>query len=203
MQKKQMIQFGVLLVLILALAGTYAGIRSYSAKQEAEKSKKEAEAVVPLTAFEPDSVTAIRYDMDGTVYTFERDGETWKASDQDDLVMNSEKFSDFLKQAGDITSTMEVQTQEEEDYGFTEPARTVTITTEKGTSSLIFGMKNEMLGQYYVKTSENSKIYLVDSQIYTTFDKRPEDFEQEETQTDADKETEADKETAEEENEAR
>lgn len=183
MQKKQMVQFLILLALILILAGTYAGIRSYSAKQEAEKSKKEAEAIVPLTAFEPDSVTAIRYDMDGTVYSFEREGDTWTASDQD-LVIDPDTFSDFLRQAGDITSTMEVQAKEEEDYGFEKPTRTVTITTEKGTSSLIFGMKNEMLGQYYVKTSGNSKVYLADESVYTIFDKTADDFEQEETQTD-------------------
>ena len=43
-----------------------------------------------------------------------------------------------------------------------------------------------MLGQYYVKTSESSNIYLVEESVYAVFDKSAEDFEQEKTQTDSD-----------------
>ena len=61
------------------------------------------------------------------------------------------------------------------------------ISTEKGTSSLIFGMKNEMLGQYYLKTSESGSIYLAEESVYALFDKTAEDFVKEpETDTDAD-----------------
>lgn len=193
MQKKQLIQFAALLVLILTAAGTYIGIRSFQTKQEEEKSKQESEAVIPLTSFEPESVTAISYDIDKAVYTFQKEGEIWKSSDSD-ITLDQDAFSDFLKQAGAVTSKTEVEIQEGEDYGFSEPMRTVTITTKNGTSSLIFGMKNEMLGQYYVKTSENSKIYLVEESVYTIFDQTTEDFEQEETQSDADEEANADKE---------
>ena len=90
-----------------------------------------------------------------------------------------------------MTSDTQVQTQEGEDYGFDTPSRVVTITTTSGTSSLTFGMKNEMLEQYYVKTSESSKIYLVDSQIYTTFDKTTDDFKKAETDSETDSETDA------------
>jgi len=186
MQKKQVIQFAVLLVFILALAGAYLGIRSYNTRQEEEKNKSEEAAVITLTSFEPDDVTAIRYDMDGTEYTFEKDGEDWKAASDSKMVLDQDAFTDFLKKAGAVTSEKEVQPQDGEDYGFSKPARTVTITTAKGTSSLIFGMKNEMLGQYYLKTSESSKIYLVEESVYTMFDKTAEDFEQEDTQTDTD-----------------
>ncbi len=185
MQKKQLIQFAALLILILAAAGAYIGIRSFQARQEEEKSRQESEAVIPLTSFEPESVTAISYDVDKAVYAFQKEGETWKASDSD-IILDQDAFTDFLKQAGSVTSETEVEIQEGEDYGFSEPVRTVTITTKNGTSSLIFGMKNEMLEQYYVKTSESSKIYLVEESVYTIFDQTTEDFEQEETQSDAD-----------------
>lgn len=66
------------------------------------------------------------------------------------------------------------------DYGFDQPERTVTITTTNGTSSLLFGAKNEMLGQYYVKTSESSKAYLVETSVYALFDQTAKDFKAEE-----------------------
>lgn len=195
MQKKQIMQFVALLILILAMTGAYFGIRSYQTKQEEAKSKKEAEAVIPLTAFEPDSVTAVRVDTQGTVSAFEKAGDQWKAADDGEsggLALDQDAFSDFLKTAGDIRSTTEVDAQEGEDYGFANPSRTVTITTKNGTSDLIFGMKNEMLDQYYVKTSESSRIYLVEESSYTAFDRTAEDFKQAETQTDDEDETDAD-----------
>lgn len=188
MQKKQIIQFTVLLVLILALAGAYLGIRSYNTRQEEEKNKKEAEAVITLTSFEPDSVTAVSYDKNGTEYAYEKDGDDWKAVSDSDMPLDQDAFADFLAKAGAITSENEVRAQDGEDYGFSEPSRTVKITTVNGTSSLVFGMKNEMLGKYYMKTSESSKIYLVEESVYTIFDKTAEDFKKEETQTDSDAE---------------
>lgn len=48
-------------------------------------------------------------------------------------------------------------------------------------------MKNEMLGQYYLKTSESGSIYLAEESVYALFDKTAEDFVKEpETDTDAD-----------------
>ena len=41
MQKKQVIQFAVLLLVILALSGAYFGIRSYNSKQEAQRANQD------------------------------------------------------------------------------------------------------------------------------------------------------------------
>ena len=96
-----------------------------------------------------------------------------------------------MKSAGSITAETEVdagQQQDDAEYGFDQPTRTVTVTTAKGTSSLTFGAKNEMLGQYYLKTSESSKIYLVEESVYTIFDKSAEEFEAEDTAADTEAE---------------
>ncbi len=189
MQKKQIIQFAALLALILAMAGVYAAVQASQARQEEEKSKKEAEAVITLTSFKPDDVTAIEYDVDEQIRTFQKEGETWNAADGN-ITLDQDAFARFLEQAGSLTSDTLVEAQEGEDYGFSKPTRTVTITTKNGTASLIFGMKNEMLDRYYVKTSESDNIYLVEESVYTTFDKTAQDFEQEETQTDTEEDTE-------------
>lgn len=183
MQKKQILQLVLLLAAILALTGAFFGIRAYNEGQE-KKQEQEAEAAkATLTAFQPESVTAVSYDFNGTQYTFEKEGEDWKSKEQPDMVLDQDAFTQFLEQAGAITSDTKVQAQEGENYGFDAPVRTVSITTKNGTSTLTFGMKNEMLNQYYIKTSENSQIYLVEESVYTEFDKTPDDFEQEE-QTD-------------------
>ena len=58
MQKKQKIQFAVLLIFILALAGTYTGVRAYNRQQEEIKEKEQEEAVITLTSFAPEDVTS-------------------------------------------------------------------------------------------------------------------------------------------------
>lgn len=197
MQKKQIVQFAVLLLFIVVLAGAYFGVRSYNDRQEEQKKQQEAEAEITLTSFQPDSVTAISYDYDGTEYSFTKEEDQWKETEDTGITIDQDAFQQFLQSAGSITSDQEVQPEEDEDYGFDTPSRTVTITTTSGTSSLTFGMKNEMLDQYYIKTSESSKIYLVEASVFTVFEKTAEDFRQEETQTDT--ETEMDTEENEEE----
>lgn len=191
MQKKQVIQFAVLLLVILALSGAYFGIRSYNSKQEEQKKRQEEASEITLTSFQPESVTAISYDYNGTRYSFILEDDQWKDKENTEITLDQDAFQQFLKTAGSMTSDTQVQTQEGEDYGFDTPSRVVTITTTSGTSSLTFGMKNEMLEQYYVKTSESSKIYLVDSQIYTTFDKTTDDFKKAETDSETDSDTDA------------
>mgnify|MGYP001030002814 CR=1 FL=1 len=189
MQKKQVIQFSVLLTAILVMAGVYFGIRSYNKNQELQEAQEEA-AVITLTSFEPESVTAISCESDGVQYSYRKEGEEWKDADDSEAILDQDKFADFLKQAGSIEAEEEVEGGDDAEYGFGNPVRTVTITTTNGTSSLIFGMENEMLGQYYVKTSESSKIYLVEASVPQIFDKTNEDFEVEDTDTDADSDTE-------------
>ncbi len=195
MQKKQKIQFAVLLIFILALAGTYTGVRAYNRQQEETKEKEQEEAVITLTSFAPEDVTSISYDTGGTSCQFEKEQEEWKAAGHKKLELDQDAFESFLKSAGSITAETEVEAEENADYGFKNPSRTVTITTTNGTSSLIFGDKNTMLDQYYVKTSESSRIYLVTESVYTMFEKTPEEFKAEEAGTDTDENADSDKHT--------
>lgn len=187
MQKKQVLQFAALLALILALAGAYAGIQSYKTRQEEEKNRQEAAATITLTSFGPDSVTAISYDVGTEAYAFEKDGGEWKDAGTEEITLDQDAFKEFLQTAGAITAGTKVQAQEGEDYGFGDPARTVTVTTVNGTSTLTFGMKNEMLGQYYLKTSESSNIYLVEEAVFDVFGKTAKDFAKTESDTDTDR----------------
>ena len=221
MQKKQVIQFAVLLVFLVAVIGAYFGIKSYNTAQEEREKQEQEDAKIALTAFQPDDITEISYDYNGVTYQYEKSDEEWKYKDDSSLDIDQDAFEDFLKSAGSIQAQTKVTPQESTDttkgdtnvsesenadktdvdkegadkadteYGFDKPTRTVTVTRENGTSSLIFGMKNEMLGQYYVKTSESSQIYLVEESVYTAFNKEAEDFKKIES-TDTDDETDSD-----------
>lgn len=191
MQKKQIIQFAALLVLILALAGAYAAVRSYNTAQEEKKEQKEADARITLTSFEPESVTSLSCESTGTAYSLSSSQDGWIEDSNSEMKLDQEKVENFLKDAGSITAVQEIQPQDGEEYGFDPASAVITITTANGTSSLTFGMKNEMLGQYYLKTSESSSIYLVEESVYSIFEKTAEDFEAEEdTETGTDTETE-------------
>ena len=72
MQKKQIIQFVVLIMAVILMASAYFGIRTYNKKQEDKAQREEAAAVITLTSFEPDAVTAVSYDYDGSRDEFVR-----------------------------------------------------------------------------------------------------------------------------------
>ncbi len=195
MQKKQIIQFVVLIMAVILMASAYFGIRTYNKKQEDKAQREEAAAVITLTSFEPDAVTAVSYDYDGSRYEFVKEDGKWKEASQSDLILDQDLFSDFLKSAGAIKAASEVNAEEDPAYGFDQPSRTVTITTTNGTSSLLFGAKNDLMDQYYVKTSESSRIYLADTSVYSIFDRKPEEFEAEETDADTNTDAGVDEET--------
>lgn len=192
MQKKQIIQFVVLIMAVILMASAYFGIRTYNKKQEDKAQREEEAAVITLTSFEADAVTAVSYDYDGSRYEFVKEDGQWKEASQSDLILDQDLFLDFLKSAGAIKAASEVNAEEDPAYGFEQPSRTVTITTTNGTSSLFFGVKNDLMDQYYVKTSESSRIYLADTSVYSIFDRKPEEFEAEETETDTDADAETD-----------
>lgn len=192
MPKKQKVQFAVLLALIAVLTGAYFGIQSYNQKQAEKEEQEKAAAKITLTSFQPEDVTGISYDYNGVNYQFEKTDGEWKEASKKKLKLDQDAFESFLKSAGSITAETEVAAGSDADYGFDKPSRVVAITTTKGTSSLIFGMENEMLGQYYLKTDGSSKIYLAAQSVYTGFDKTAEDFKAEDTKTDTDTKDEAD-----------
>lgn len=183
--KKQKKQFIILAVLCMFCIGGYFLIRN------AEFEEKDAAAATTVTDFNADEVTALKVSGDVSLDFFKEDGE-WKESSLPDETINQESVTGLLSQICNITTTETVVEAPEnlEQYGLKEPVCTVSVTFTADTAlSLWVGGESSLLGKYYVQVSRDPNVYLVSSYIVTEFERTPEDFVEEEAETESMTET--------------
>lgn len=174
--KKQMIAGIVLLVLCI---GGYFGVKAYNSNQE---KKQEAETMKPVDISVSD-VTGFSYLNNGETLSFEKDGEEWIYSGDTSWDMDEDSIEEMLGKACDVASTEKINAENLSDYGFDEPANTITLETAEGSKVVKIGMYNEIVSKYYLAIDDSKELYLVESDIVTGFDKTAEDLKATETTT--------------------
>lgn len=176
MKKKQMIAGIVLLILCI---GGYFGVKAYNSSQE---KKQEAEIMKPV-GIEVADVTGFSYVNNGGILSFEKDGEDWIYTGDTSMDMNEESIEGMLEKVCGVSSTEKITAEDLSDYGFDEPANTITLDTAEGSTVVRIGMYNEIVSKYYLSIDGSTELYLVDSSIVTGFEQSVEDLEVVETTT--------------------
>lgn len=176
MKKKQMIAGIVLLILCI---GGYFGVKAYNSSQE---KKQEAEIMKPV-GIEVADVTGFSYVNNGGILSFEKDGEDWIYTGDTSMDMNEESIEGMLEKVCGVSSTEKITAEDLSDYGFDEPANTITLDTAEGSTVVRIGMYNEIVSKYYLSIDGSTELYLVDSSIVTGFEQSIEDLEVVETTT--------------------
>lgn len=176
MKKKQMIAGIVLLILCI---GGYFGVKAYNSSQE---KKQEAEIMKPV-GIEVADVTGFSYVNNGVILSFEKDGEDWIYTGDTSMDMNEESIEGMLEKVCGVSSTEKITAEDLSDYGFDEPANTITLDTAEGSTVVRIGMYNEIVSKYYLSIDGSTELYLVDSSIVTGFEQSIEDLEVVETTT--------------------
>ena len=71
------------------------------------------------------------------------------------------------------------------DYGLDTPSNTITVTTADGTITLLAGNQNEITNSYYMMTGDSDTVYLISTDLNSTFSSAVDDLiaEEEETET--------------------
>lgn len=176
MKKKQMIAGIVLLILCI---GGYFGVKAYNSSQE---KKQEAEIMKPV-GIEVADVTGFSYVNNGGILSFEKDGEDWIYTGDTSMDMNEESIEGMLEKVCGVSSTEKITAEDLSDYGFDEPANTITLDTAEGSTVVRIGMYNEIVSKYYLSIDGSTELYLVDSSIVTGFEQSVEDLKVVETTT--------------------
>ncbi len=71
------------------------------------------------------------------------------------------------------------------EYGLEEPANTISITTDEGTTVIFFGFENEFTGDYYIMLENDNKIYMTTSTVVSAYEVTVEDLIAEEEETES------------------
>ena len=195
--KKQKTQMLILILIIVILAVCYIGVRHYNSSKEEQEAAEEEANTVKVTDMEVSDVTAFSYTVEGTTYSYTKDGDSWLWDGDTAMDLEESQVETLLANACGITADEEITDYDElSDYGLADPAAEVTVTTADKTVGIAVGDKNAITGNYYVKCDDSDSVYLIDTNLATTFNVLPEDMKvEEETETEEPEETESVSET--------
>lgn len=196
-QKKQFIGICVLVVLCVA---AYFGLKAYNEKA-AEKEEQEADTEqIEAVSIDADSVKSFSYLLDGATVTFEKEDDTWYYKEDHSINIDQDAISTMLSAVAEVTATQKLEDVEDtSEYGFDSPTNVLTFEMEDGTRTITIGMQNEITSEYYIMDSNSDAVYIIETDLSSSFSKSVEDVtaEEEEETTDetTDDEESADAET--------
>lgn len=175
-EKKQWIILAVVLAVIVAAT---AGVKVYQKQQDQKAAQKEENEKIYALKFEPDEITGISYEQEGTVLSFTIDGDNWKCDADETADIDADKMKTMLSSLGTMTADSEIKAPEEvSQYGIDQPTQQVTLQFSDGSEkTLTFGSTNEIVGGTYVQISGDANVYLVSSSyVNTTLNKGIDDL---------------------------
>lgn len=168
--KKAPLIVGVI-VLLLCIGG-YVALHQYQANEE----KREEEKTMSPISVAKDDVTALTYVYEGETISLEKDGDAWICKEDTKRDINEETVDSMLDTLCTVTADESVDVDNLSDYGFDEPEADITLTTKEGTTTVKYGMYNDMLSKYYLSVDDSKTLYLVVGDANTAFKKTIEDI---------------------------
>lgn len=183
--KKQKRQFIILCVVLVAFCGTFFGLKAFNKHQEEKEAQKEEDEKIKLTGMSADKVTEFSYQNNGEEITFVKEDDTWYYQADKSVSIKQTSITSMLSNVGTITAGQKLEAPEDiSEYGFDEPQNVIRVKGADQELTITIGMYNSMTSQYYLMVSGDDSVYLVDSTIYTAFQKSVADVT-EEPETDA------------------
>lgn len=188
--KKQLIQFGVVIVILVLCIGGYFGISKYfSDKEEDEK----ADTVVAFELEDYKNATAVSYLNSGEQISLSKKNGTWAYSEDASVNLSSSVIEgEMLAQLASVEAVQKIDKPEDiTQYGFEtnekgsmEPATNTIVVVDRdgNTHTLYIGNQNPYdSSQYYMMVEGDDNVYVTDSTLADAFSKSVEDITEEET----------------------
>lgn len=180
-QKKQFIGICVLVIVCVA---AYFGLKTYNEKEAEQEQKEEESKKIEAVSIDKDAVKSFSYQIDGNTITFEKEEDTWYYQPDHSINIDQDAISEMLDAVTAVTAEEKLENVEDtSEYGFDSPTNVLTFTMEDGTRTITIGMQNEITSEYYIMDNNSSAIYVVETNLNTTFSKSVEDVTAEEEET--------------------
>lgn len=178
-QKKQAIG---ILVTLLVLVAAFVGLKFYNKNANEKKQQEEENAKIYVTSAEVQEITSFSWLQEGQTLTMTKDGDAWSCKEHPEYVIDADKVETLLQNISPLEAQQIVEDPDtDEVYGFEPPTNVITYTAGDITITLTIGMENEITGGYYLKSSADEILYLVDSSLVSAFNIDASELEKEET----------------------
>lgn len=181
--KKQQKQFIILLVILVALAAGFFGLKKYN---QLQSEKPEEDEDITVVSLDRDSIVRFAYDNEGETYAFEKEGNTWYYTEDHSLTLNQNRITAMLMKVCPLTASQAIENVTDmTQYGLDQPVKTIQYETENESVILYVGDYNSVAKIHYLCKPSETTVYTVDGQSVNIFDNTLEDLIEEPEETEA------------------
>ena len=158
------------------------GLKFYNKNANEKTQQEEEDAKIYVTSAEVQEITSFSWLQEGQTLTLTKDGDAWSCKEHPEYVIDADKVETLLQNISPLEAQQIVEDPDtDEAYGFEPPTNVITYTAGDDTVTLTIGMENEITGGYYLKSSADEILYLVDSSLVSAFNIDASELEKEET----------------------
>ena len=179
-QTKTLIILGAVIIVLLVLFFVGKALNKASdKKEEASEAAKE----INFTTVSCDNITSFSYLVSGNKVNYENKNDVWYACSENSTASVSVNSANVTSALDDVknSTASEIITGSDIDleaFGFNDPVNVITLTDSDGnTQKITIGAQNTVTNKYYMYLNDDkSKIYVINSAIYSGFDKTVEEM---------------------------
>lgn len=155
----------LLLVVLILLLAAYFGLQTWNSSREKKEQEEEKAAEAHVTDIDPDTITAMSFNVGNGEMVFEKEDGTWYYAPDKDFPLAQSYPEDMAEALGAVTADRELTGGDElADYGLEDPSCTVEVTADDGTvTDIYFG--NTTGDYYYVTVNNDGAVYTVSTAV--------------------------------------
>lgn len=168
-KKKQKTAVLLLLLGLVVLAGIVLAMLTASNQRAEQAASEAADGSIPVLAIPSDTVRQIQIETQSGTLTLNDSDSGWTLVEDPDYHLDESSCNAMLTAVSALNAKRELQEAAGEDYGFSVPQATVTITTDSGEETLVFGAQNAVTGDVYLQKAGESAVYTVASSKLNCF----------------------------------
>lgn len=174
--KKQLRQLLILLLVLVLLIAGFFGIKQYN-KVQSEKPEEDTE--ITVIDVERDDIIKFSYDYEGTIYSFEKQEDTWYYAEDHSINLNQASINVLLNRLAPLTAKQELTgITDMTQYGLDEPSKRIQYETANASYIIELGDRNSVASVYYMRKPSETTVYTVVPQVFTVFEKDLEDLKE-------------------------
>lgn len=172
-QTKQMVTILILCILLIAAGVGYFVLIRHQAAQEQQEETADSEET-PLYELSSDDVKQLSFQNDKAELSMVKQKGTWKLADDGEYPLDQDLIVEMVDEMAGATADRVVTENCEDlaEYDLDDPELSIQATDTSGKqTTLVVGMESISGGGRYACCGEDtSKIYIISTSIYTSFD---------------------------------
>ena len=171
------------MIILLAVFVVFFVLYFVMGKVNDYQASKDVEETIMVTDF--DSLVSLEYTDGETTMSFVKEDDVWKVADDEEFNLDSDSVESIANVLAQIESVRVLEGADElSSYGLDNPAYTITMETESGTTLTLY-IGDAVDSNYYATTNDKVVVYTIGSSpvSYLEFDITALEAEEEEEET--------------------